>query len=393
MSFTFKLLTAVRETTASGGTGAFAPGGPYLTLDGPVAGYFSFFSQLTPTTQYTHVCIRDDTEWEIRKATINSPTQMECFDLLESSTGTAISWPGTGKREVICSLAAIGIQDIVDGDNQTQGALVRTGTHTYAGKPFTGTTYVGFTDTKTPTLLTTAISGTGTATSLLHSGATASTAQRTMQGSIELAATSSIVSGYTGGGKHSLTGSGGEALGEIERLDSTNYRQRIREDGAMVRYVTGADLTAGDIGKTLVVRAGAGAYPKYALEDWRPIVARDTHASDWTALSVGIPIPADGTWDIEVLAHLAFDPGGAAKNCIVEAAIKEGAVQVAWSGNEGGNEVFFGPVDVQIHFHRLAAPNSATQTYTVDVYSTNDVTQTTISPRIHSLFARAIRRA
>jgi len=398
MSDTFKLLTAVRETTTSGGT--FLGGGPFITLDGAVPGYFQFISQLTPTTQYTHVCIRDETEWEVRKARINSPTQMECVAFIESSTGTEILWPGTGTREVICSLAAIGIQDIVDGDNQTQGAVVRTSDHVYAGKPFSPVSpavdYAVFTDATTPTLAFTGISGPDSAKSLLHSGTTATAAQRTMDGSIELAATSSIISGYDGSEKHSIVGKSGEELAEFEWIAASDYRFRINEEGTKRRAVAVVDPSdPGDVGSVAVVRSGSSD-AIWSVEDWRPLVDSDSNAAI-TSLSAQVTIPADGTWDIEVKLVGRYDSNSntTPHKTLVNLWEKVGAaatVKVDSAGNSISAQ--FGqalPMDATVHHNLYGATASTVYIYTA-TEDNLDVLAAAAPRDVQKIFVRATRR-
>jgi len=158
----------------------------------------------------------------------------------------------------------------------------------------------------------------------------------------------------------------------------------------MRRAVTSADLTAGDIGKQLTVRAGTD-YEKYDLEDWRPVVDYDTNATD-TSVTAGVTIPANGTWDIEVLGMFHYIVNGSGIEMKVN--ILENAVPVA--GGSAAESATPGPhaQSVPVNYHLLGATNSTLYTYTITTGHTGSPSQPQAAPRdVHTLFVRATRSA
>lgn len=112
----FKLPNNVLQLSGTSGTSPF-------TFSSTVAGYAAWSAQLSNGDTAPYFA-RDSSAWEVGLGTWASGPATLTRSLIASSTGSLISWPGTGTREVGCGLPGPWLLQMLD-PSATPGLMVR----------------------------------------------------------------------------------------------------------------------------------------------------------------------------------------------------------------------------------------------------------------------------
>lgn len=297
---TFAIPELVKETTTT--TGAVGVGSRY-NLQGAVAGRLSVGSQLSDGTKATF-CVKDGEsppDYEVFEGHyVSASDEVEVDRLLQTSNGnSAVTWPGSGSREIFITFVARTVEQITDPD-ASAGLVTNTaaGGHTYARRTLTvGTAdFLSISDGNgaggNPTF--------NKAYSVLRRSG-GSEAERSMSNYITLLDTTTKI--QDGGFPHSMHGSGGSSADiflKIIKNGAGDFTLQSHQGGTLYDL-----LTQNQVSEWLPALKFANSLADGDPSTNQPTLQGNTEVS-WTA-------PATGTYFALMLGLVMFDfgsPGG-----------------------------------------------------------------------------------